>query len=390
MEGKINFLRTPKIIFGNGRSDELPDLLKGKSKKVLIVCGLHSSRQNSLISKIIDSIQNDFNTVIENIGNEPSPADIDKIVHKCHHSTIPDCIVAIGGGSVLDTGKAVSAMIPVEGSVKDYLEVVGSKIHNGDKIYFIAVPTTSGTGSEATSNAVISETGKNGFKRSLRHDNFVPDIALVDPLLTLECPPEITAHSGMDAFTQLLESFLSVKSNPLTDAIAFEGLKEIHANLLRAVHNGSDPVTRSGMSYAALLSGISIINAGLGLIHGFASSIGGLFRIPHGVVCGTLMGVVNRYNIQALKVMKEITPAHLKYASFGQWISKQNNKDLHWYMDFTAGYIDDLTEKLNIQRLGYYGVTDADLDHITESTDHKANPVTFEQWQLSEMLRKRL
>jgi alcohol dehydrogenase class IV len=389
MEGKINFLRTPKIIFGNGRSDALPDLLT-RSKKVLIVCGLHSSRQNSMISEILSSVQNDFNTVIENIGNEPSPADIDKIVYKSHQSTIPDCIVAIGGGSVLDTGKAVSAMIPVEGSVKDYLEGVGSKIHNGHKIYFIAVPTTSGTGSEATSNAVISETGKNGFKRSLRHENFVPDIALVDPLLTLECPPEITAHSGMDAFTQLLESYLSVKSNPLTDALAFEGLKEIHANLLHAVQNGSDPVIRSGMSYAALLSGITLSNAGLGLIHGFASSIGGLFRIPHGVVCGTLMGIVNRYNIQALKDMNEITPAHVKYASLGQWISKQNNKDLHWYMDFTAGYIDDLTEKLNIQPLGNYGITDADLNQISEITDHKANPVLFEQGQLKEMLRNRL
>jgi len=390
MEGKINFLPTPKIIFGNGQSDALPDLLKTRSKKVLIVCGSHSSRQNTLISKMIASVQNGFDTVIENIGNEPSPDDIDKIVRKSHQSSIPDCIIAIGGGSVLDTGKAVSAMIPVEGSVKDYLEGVGSKIHNGQKIYFIAVPTTSGTGSEATSNAVITETGKNGFKRSLRHENFVPDIALVDPLLTMECPSDITAHSGMDAFTQLLESYLSVKSSPLTDALAFEGLKEIHANLLHAVQNGSDPVARSGMSYAAMLSGITLANAGLGLIHGFASSIGGLFRIPHGVVCGTLMGIVNRYNIQALKAMKEITPAHLKYASFGQWISKHNNKDLKWYMDFTAGYIDELTEKLNIQRLGKYGITETDLDHITEITEHKANPVTFEQGQLIEMLRKRL
>ena len=201
-------------------------------------------------------------------------------------------VVGIGGGSVLDAGKAISAMMYKTESVMEFLEGVGNKEHPGTKLPFIAIPTTSGTGSEATKNAVISQIGKNGFKRSLRHDNFVPDIALVDPELTLNCPQDITAASGMDCFTQLTEAYLSDKSNEYTDALAMEGLKAIKSSLIRSYTNGEDIEARTGMSFAALTSGICLANAGLGVVHGFASSIGGMYNIPHGIDLRNTYGII--------------------------------------------------------------------------------------------------
>jgi alcohol dehydrogenase class IV len=230
----------------------------------------------------------------------------------------------------------------------------------------------------------------NGFKRSLRHENFVPDIALVDPMLTLDLPADITASSGMDAFTQLVESFLSLKGNLLTDALALEGIGRVKASLMNAVKNGKDVKARTGMSYAALLSGITLANAGLGLIHGFASSVGGLFDIPHGMVCGTLMGVVNRFNIEKLFAGPQLDATRMKYARMGRLLSDRDDLDMDGCIRYVADYIETLTCNLPLKRLGEYGITEQNLEAIAAITDHKANPVKFEQAELIEMLRKRL
>jgi alcohol dehydrogenase class IV len=390
MVTNFSLIRTPRILFGSGQADKIPALISPGWKHILILTGSRSHEKNQVYTTVLSFLEKTgIRLSFERIENEPSPKDIDNIARKSIYHDV-DAVIAIGGGSVLDAGKAVSAMIPVNDSVLNYLEGVGHLTPPGTKKFFIAMPTTSGTGSEATSNAVLSQTGVNGFKRSLRHENYVPDIALVDPRLALSCPASITASSGMDAFTQLLESYVSVKSSSLTDAFAIEGIRCIHRSLLRAVSNGNDLEARTGMAYAALLSGITLANAGLGLIHGFASSVGGFFEIPHGTVCGTMMGIVNRYNIKALLKQDEETITRLKYAKTGKILSGETGKSTEWYLNFTAGYIDELTEKLQLKRLSEFGIRMEDLDRIAEVTDHKANPVKFQKEELAEMLRARL
>ncbi len=283
----------PRIVeFGIGKRQLLTEKILDFGQKVLLVSGGSSFLESNnwdVLSKSFKRNQIICETV--RIGKEPAPEIIDEAV-KTFGNFNPDVIVAIGGGSTLDAGKAISAMLPLKESIIKYLEGVGDgSIHTGVKIPFFALPTTSGTGSEATKNAVISRVGIYGFKKSLRHDNFIPDMALIDPELTVHCPENITAWSGMDAFTQLLESYLSTTSNPLTDAIALSGLEMVQKYLERAVDDGSDLEARSGMAYAAFCSGITLANAGLGVVHGFASSIGGKIDIPHGLVCASLMGI---------------------------------------------------------------------------------------------------
>ncbi len=347
----FQFASLPKIIFQPGGLEKLPALIKSYGNNVILVTGkrsfINSEKANLLFRKLKKEGIN-YDTVT--IAGEPSPDDIDRNVSRLRTEKF-DCVAGIGGGSVLDAGKALSAMMYKTGTVLDYLEVVGTKDHPGTKLPYIAVPTTSGTGSEATKNAVISKIGRDGFKRSLRHDNFVPDIALVDPELTLGCPADITAASGMDCFTQLMEAYLSDKSNPYTDALALEGLKEIKASLVRSFKDGHDIEARAGMSFAALTSGICLANAGLGVVHGFASSIGGRYNIPHGVVCGTLMGITNEVTIKKLRKIIPGSPALKKYAVLGELFTDQKNKSEDSSIDGFIDYLHKMTEELHLPGL---------------------------------------
>jgi alcohol dehydrogenase class IV len=387
----FGLIRTPRIYFGAGSARKLPAILKPAATRVLVLTGMESFKNNTALMHILGELENEkITTKFERIGHEPSPEDIDRMTARFRPEGI-QAVVAIGGGSVLDAGKAVSAMLPLESDVQEYLEGVGTKSHTGIKKRFVAIPTTSGTGSEATANAVLTGHGPSGgFKRSLRHENLVPDVALVDPELMTGCPASITAASGMDALTQLIESFLSGRGGAMTDALAIDGITQIHGSLVKAYMNGGDIEARSDMAYAALLSGITLANAGLGLTHGFASSVGGTVNIPHGVICGTLMGVVNKYNI--LKILKENpeNEAFEKYARLGRLFSEKEGKSRVWYLEFTLNHLTDLTDILQIPRLGTYGLDETQLDEIATLTDHKANPVRFEQDTLKAMLRERL
>lgn len=291
---------------------------------------------------------------------------------------------------MIDAGKAISAMMQMPDSVRNYLEGVGTEEHPGSKIPFLALPTTSGTGSEATKNAVLSTVGINGFKRSLRHDNFVPDIAVIDPELTLNCPRDITSASGTDCFTQLVESYLSVRASPYTDALAAEGLKAVRRSLLRSYADGSNIEARTDMSFAALTSGICLANAGLGTVHGLAGTIGGLYNIPHGLVCGTLMAVANEVNVRELRKGPSRSEPLVKYAALGRIFIDNGNRSDDYYIDGFISYLHELTNALELPGLRKFGINQNDISIISSETDNKNNPVRLAPDELVEIVSRRL
>jgi alcohol dehydrogenase class IV len=382
----FTFARIPKIIFRPGGLSDLPGIITKFGKNILLVTGRHSFLSSNKAAGLFETISAQ-NIVYEHIiiETEPTPQIIDQTVNLLKDKKI-DLVVSIGGGSVIDAGKAVSAMMYKQESVFEFLEVVGGKEHPGTKIPFIAVPTTSGTGSEATKNAVISQIGENGFKRSLRHDNFISEIALVDPELTLNCPDDITASSGMDCFTQLTEAYLSDKSTEYTDALAIEGLKQIKASLVESYIHGEDLEARTGMSFSALTSGICLANAGLGVIHGFASSIGGMFNIPHGLICGRLMSSSNEVNIRVLRETGMNPEALKKYATLGKLFLGKSGKTDNYYIDYFVSYLHKLTYDFKLPGLSRFGVGEKDFNLICSKTDNKNNPVKLMSDDLREIL----
>jgi alcohol dehydrogenase class IV len=386
----FQFSRLPLIYFGTGKIRVLPSMIRRYGNVVILVTDQGSFTNSSYAPILFESFRQEgiryHHAVIQ---GEPSPDMIDTAVEKLRNEAV-DAVVSIGGGSVLDAGKAISAMMCMQGSVREYLEVVGTREPPGKKLPFIALPTTSGTGSEATKNAVISQTGKDGFKKSLRHDNFVPEIAIVDPELTISCPDNITAASGMDCFTQLTESYLSDKACEYTDALAWEGLKAIKSSLVRSYINGQDAEARSGMSFAALTSGICLANAGLGVVHGFASSIGGMFNITHGVICGTLMAPVNAIIIRELRNHRSNPEAWNKYVRLGRLFLEAEGKSDNYYIDGFIEYLRELSIDMKLLRLGQYGIRQSDLEPICSVTELKNNPVKLNMIDLIEILKERL
>jgi alcohol dehydrogenase class IV len=397
LKNSFTFANTPNIIFETGSFKKLPDIISNYGENTLIVTGGSSLYKSGRFYELSGGLKEhsiSFSTV--KVTDEPSPDLIDETTDKYREENI-STVIAIGGGSVMDTGKAISAMLTQEDSVMKYLEVVGEgKEHPGDKVPFIAVPTTSGTGSEATKNAVLSSVGEDGFKKSLRHDNFIPDIALLDPNLTTSCPASITAASGLDAVTQLLGSYISTNASPMTDSLALDALKYAGKSLIpAATDKGDNPQVRAGMAYASLISGITLANAGLGIVHGLASAVGGYFDIPHGVVCGTLLAEAAKLNIELLKENDDYFYLK-KYAKAGAALSGKNSLDINspqsvdQYSSLLVEILEDWTAKLNIPRLREYGVSKASLDKIAKKAGNKNNPIQLNNEQIKKLVQARL
>lgn len=388
----FNFLRTPQVLFGPGTLGRVPDMIPDRTAIVLLVTGEASLQKSGRLDELKESFAGlSLKCHHISVQGEPTPEMIDSAVEKFSKENIGQ-VIAIGGGSAIDAGKAISAMLPLAEPITIYLEgIIGGKKHCGKKIPFIAIPTTAGTGSEATKNAVISKIGKDGFKRSLRHDNFIPDIAIIDPGLMLSCPPGISAACGMDAFTQLLESYVSTGASNLTDQLTLSGLAAIKEGLISSCTTGAGDITaRSAMAYAAFLSGITLANAGLGVVHGLASAIGARFDIPHGIICGSLMGEVLRMNIIKLRKSGDHWKSLEKFAHAAHILCEIPENDISSACDALVDKVENITIQLQIPCLGSYGVAKSDISQIISVAENKNNPIYLTPAEIGSIIEKRI
>ena len=387
----------PRIVFGQGRIEELPALIGEYGNHVLLVTGARSFRAGQHWQSLLDALA-DRGCRVDSlqVDGEPSPQLIDEAVSRYHGEGIM-VVAGIGGGSVLDAAKAIAALLPHGNSVMDHLEDVGRGIpYCGPTLPLIAVPTTAGTGSEATKNAVLSEHGAGGFKKSFRHDCMVPRIALVDPQLLADCPPPLMAAQGMDAFTQLLESYVSLRANPFTDALAWSGLEAVAGGFFDALAGGEGAAAQAGraaMAYGALLSGITLAQVGLGSVHGLAQPLGSLFPIPHGVACGTTLAAATAINLRALLARAPQSPALAKYARVGRLLSGDSHLDDAAAMTALVNTLQQWTENLPLPRLGSYGISEADISAIVAASRNnsmKSNPVLLTDEEVAQIVQSRL
>ena len=394
MTVSFSFARVPPIYCGMGTLKEITAWLRSRNaESVLLVTGrasLEEMGQLSVVKRLIDDAGAKHEHVV--CAGEPSTELVDRTTEQWFGRGI-DAVVGIGGGSVIDFGKAIAAMIPHGNSVLDHLEGVGRGLaHNGITLPFLAIPTTSGTGGEVSKNAVLSHVGPDGYKKSLRHDNFVPSAVILDGSLMTGAAADVTAACGMDAFTQLLEPFLSPTASPLSDAIVWSGLEHLVPNLRRACGEGStDPQVRLNMAYGSLCSGVGLANAGLGIVHGLAGPIGGWFPMPHGVICGTLMGAAQQQNWSALKQRDPQHPAVERMARVGRLMPGGSHlSDNSAAVDHLTQCLLDWVEELKIARLGDYGITHGDLDRIVEAANNRNNPVALTPSEIKTLLEARL
>jgi alcohol dehydrogenase class IV len=378
----FEFVTANKIIFGAGKIKGLADQLEGKAKRLLVVRG-KSSDAIPLVRGILSA--QDIPYIEFEVHGEPTVAVVRegvKVARGC------DMVVGLGGGSVMDAGKAIAALTSNGGDVMDYLEVIGrgQSLANAPLPY-IAIPTTAGTGTEVTRNAVI-ESPEHEVKVSLRSPLMLPRVALVDPELTYSLPPAITASSGLDALTQLIEPFVSVKSNPMTDAICREGIRHAAKSLRRVYHDGADKEAREGMSLASLFAGLSMANAGLGAVHGFAGPLGGMLHAPHGAICARLLPLVMEANLKALQSRHAGHAAIEKYVEIGRIVTGDENASAH----DGVKWVSELVGELNIPSLSALGMSESQIPEAVEKTlkasSYKGNPIPLEEAELREILER--
>lgn len=386
----------PEIRFGHGQIDHLPQVIQKTGQRPLILTGQHAFINTphwSALKAQLEHIGITWDWL--QVDGEPSPQLVDAAVNRYQNAGI-DVVVGIGGGSVLDAAKAIAGLLRTGTSVMDHLEGVGKGLpYAGPAVPLIAVPTTAGTGSEATKNAVLSVQGQDGFKKSFRDDQLVAQVALIDPTLLASCPKSLIAANGMDAFTQLMESYVSLKASPFTDALAWSGM-EAFSNGFWAAWETNHPDADAGYSqlaYASMLSGVTLAQAGLGSVHGLASPLGAFFPIPHGVVCGTLLAEATAVNIDALRARAPDSPALPKYARVGRLLTGQSALSDSEACDALVDCLRDWVNQLEIPRLSEFGMTPADYPRVCANArggSMKTNPLEVTDEELTRVLASRL
>jgi alcohol dehydrogenase class IV len=379
----FEFATAGRIVAGAGRAGELPGVLAGLGSRVLVCVGANPARHADLLADL------GLPAVAFPVAGEPTVelARTGVAVAREHGA---DVIVAVGGGSVIDLGKAVAMLLANGGDPLDYLEVVGS----GQKVTrpavpCAAVPTTAGTGAEVTANAVLA-VPEHRLKASLRSPLMIPRVALVDPALTVSCPPAVTAASGLDALTQCLEPFVSVRATPLTDGLAREGLRRAARGLRAAYADGGDLAARTDMATCALLGGMALANAKLGAVHGLAGVIGGTADVPHGVACAALLAPVMEANVRALRSGAPGFPVLDRYAEVARLLTGRPGASIR---DGLA-WIRETLSLLGVPGLAAFGLGTGDADDIAAkamtSSSMQGNPATLSHGDLKAIVLEAL
>ena len=381
---RFEFATAGRIIFGPGTVSGLGPMSRAIGRRALVVTGKDKIRHAGVINDLEGA---GLGCTLYGVAGEPTvPAVRDGAA--LFRSAGCELLIAIGGGSVIDAGKAVGALASNPGEVLDYLEVVG-KGQGITKPPFptIAVPTTAGTGSEVTRNAVLGSP-EHGVKASMRSPMMLPRVAIVDPQLTLGLPPTITATTGLDALTQLIEPYVCSRANPVTDAFCLDGLRAVKRSLQRAFVNGGDSAARAGMSYASLLGGLALANAGLGVVHGFAAPIGGMFDAPHGGICAAILPHGMEANIRALRERDPESDALERYREIARVLTGEREATPEDGLMWVA----QLVQSLRIPRLASYGISAAHVVDIAvkaaRASSMKANPVVLTQAELTWILEQ--
>lgn len=372
-----------RVLFGAGKVSEVAGAVRGFGSRVLLVCGSAPERVHRLIGMLEGA---GIAVTTFSVRGEPT---VDAVRRGVEAGRGAGCeaVVAIGGGSPIDAGKAIASLLANGGDPLDYLEVVGK----GEPIRvpsmpFVAIPTTAGAGAEVTRNAVLA-VPEHRVKASLRSAYLLPRIAIVDPELSASMPQSVTAATGMDALTQLIEPYVSVRANPMTDALCVEGIRLAATALRRAYDNGADGEARAAMAMASLLGGMALANAGLGIVHGFAAPVGGTFpAAPHGAVCAALLPAAMRVNLMALRSRAPGSPAIARYEAVARILTGNPNSSA----DDGVRHVAELAKYLGIPPLATYGIDashTADLvEKAKQASSTKGNPIVLTGEEMREVL----
>jgi alcohol dehydrogenase class IV len=365
----FDFATAGRIIFGAGNFARLAGIAQGYGSRPLIVTGKRGGGPHGLDGPHFA------------VESEPTISVVREGIELFRKDGC-DSVVAIGGGSAIDAGKAIAAGAANFGDLLDYLEVIGRGQPLESAPYpFIAVPTTAGTGSEVTRNAVLGSQ-EHGVKVSLRSPLMLARVAIVDPRLTIGLPPALTASTGLDALTQLIEPYVSSRANPFTDSLCVSGIRYASASLLRAYRCGSDEEARTGMSYASLLGGIALANAGLGVVHGVAAPVGGMFDAPHGAVCAALLPSGMRANIAALRAREPRSDRLERYREIARILTNDSKAEAEDGVE----WVRRLTADLAIPALSSYGIQGHDAEELahkaSRASSMKANPIALTSAEL--------
>jgi alcohol dehydrogenase class IV len=376
---RFEFATAAQVVFGAGTLAQAGKLARPWGRRALLVTGRNPRRADRLQGYLAEA---GIEARAFTVDGEPTVADVGSAVSAAREAGA-EMVIGFGGGSAIDAAKATAGLLANPGDPLDYLEVVGRGrplLHPA--MPWMAIPTTAGTGAEVTRNAVLG-VPERSVKVSLRSSHLLARIALVDPELTLELPPSVTASSGMDALTQLLEAYVCLRANPMTDALAAAGVPRITRAFPAVRHNSKDLAARTDLALASLWSGLALANAGLGAVHGFAAAIGGMFRAPHGAVCAVLLAPVMSANLAALRARAGASPALGRYGEIGGWLTGRSGAGADEGVEWVRAWV----AQIGLPGLAAYGVSATKVDEVVvraqASNSMRANPIALASDELA-------